>query len=133
MPLPLELVIDGPPVSQQTKSKRRLTEWKREVRLATEREWRTAAPFPGEVTVSVTNFFTHAAPDVDNVPKPILDAFKELIYTDDSQVSDLCSSKRAIRRVLRVQNPTLQVLLHRGRPFLHITVDETPSHEGVGR
>ena len=129
MSLPLEFVLHGSPVSQQTKRRQRLTEWKRDVRIAARQHWRMAPPFPGEVMVSITYFFTDTAPDVDNVPKPILDALKELIYADDSQVSDLFSSKRDIYRVLRVRNPTLLGPLQTSEPFLHVKVAEAPSQE----
>lgn len=79
--------------------------------------------------VTITYFFTNNAPDVDNVPKPILDALKELVYADDSQVSDLFSRKRNIYHVLRVQNPTLLAPILSSKPFLHITVAEAPSQE----
>ena len=81
--------------------------------------------------VSITYFFAGNAPDVDNVPKPILDALEDLIYANDSQVSDLCSRKREIHRVLRVQNPTLLGPLQASQPFLHIKVAEAPSQEVV--
>lgn len=79
--------------------------------------------------VSITYFFTDTAPDVDNVPKPILDALKERIYADDSQVSDPFSSKRDNYRVLRVRNPTLLGPLQTSEPFLHVKVAEAPSQE----
>lgn len=128
MPLPLEFVIDGPPVSQQTRRRRRLTEWKQDVREAAGRHW-SGEPAQGRVMVGTTYFFSGHAPDVDNVPKPILDALNTLVYADDSQVSDLLSRKRCIYHIQRVQNPTLLGPLHGSQPFLHISVTKAPSQE----
>ena len=56
--------------------------------------------------VSITYYFADNAPDVDNVPKPIMDALKDL-----------------------VSNPTLLGPLQTSEPFLHIKVAEAPSQE----
>jgi len=77
MPLPMEYVIDGAPVSRQTKRRQRLSEWKQNARIAARQDWSVEPPFPGEVMVSITYYFADNAPDVDNVPKPIMDALKD--------------------------------------------------------
>ncbi len=67
----------------------------------------------------------------DNLPKPILDALKGLVYSDDAQVSDLLCRKRDLNGDLRIQNPSsvlLETLGHSER-FLHIAVDNAPSQE----
>ena len=43
---------------------------------------------------NVTYFFDDTPFDVDNIPKPILDALKGLVFRDDSQVYDLLCRKR---------------------------------------
>ena len=81
--------------------------------------------------VTITYFFKGASLDVDNIPKPILDALKGLVYSDDSQVSDLLCRKRNLSGDLRIQNPSsllLETLLHSER-FLHIAVVSAPSQE----
>ena len=75
-----------------------------------ESRWDGERPSAGEVVVVITYFFDGASLDVDNIPKPILDALKGLVYSDDSQVSDLLCCKRDLNGDLRISNP-LKVLL----------------------
>ena len=81
--------------------------------------------------VIITYLYKGASLDVDNLPKPILDALKGLVYSDDAQVSDLLCRKRDLNGDLRIQNPSsvlLETLGHSER-FLHIAVDNAPSQE----
>ena len=39
---------------------------------------------PRAIVETITYFFDGAALDVDNIPKPILDALKGVVYFDDS-------------------------------------------------
>ena len=74
--------------------------------------------------VSITYFFDGATLDVDNIPKPILDALKGLVFSDDSQVTDLLCRKRDLNGDLFIQNPSSVMLdsLQRSDQFLHISV-----------
>ena len=74
--------------------------------------------------VSITYFFEGGSLDVDDIPKPILDALKGLVYRDDSQVTDLLCRKRDLNGDLRIQNPASVLLgtLGQSEQFLHITV-----------
>ena len=93
--------------------------------------WGTDPPFIGEVMVTITYFYYGAALDVDNIPKPILDALVGLTYSDDSQVSDILCRKRDRNRDLTFQNPSpiLLASLQRPEQFLHIVVANAPSLE----
>ena len=51
--------------------------------------WDAESPFVGEVMVVITYYFKGGALDVDNMPKPILDALNGLVYADDRQITDL--------------------------------------------
>ena len=91
--------------------------------------WGPDPPFTGEVQVTITNFFYGSPPDVDNAAKPILDALKGVVYSDDSQVSDLISRKRDLNGDPRIPSPS-QVLIERlgdPKPFLHILVENAPN------
>jgi len=70
--------------------------------------------------------------DVDNIPKPISDALKGLVYLDDEQVTDVLCRKRNLNSDLRVENPSsvLAESLSRGNEFLYIVVEEAPD-QGV--
>ena len=118
-------------MSQQARRKRRVEDWKQRVQHVAESSWATEPPFAGEVMVTITYFFEGASLDVDNVPKPILDALKGLVYSDDSQVSDLLCRKRDLNGDLRIQNPSTVLLetLRDSEQFLHITVANALTQE----
>ena len=73
------------------------------------------------------------APDVDNIPKPILDALKGLVYSDDSQVTDLLCRKRNLNDISQVESPSiiLNKAFDRGDEFLHIVVEDAPIQEVI--
>ena len=81
--------------------------------------------------VTITYFYDDdSAPiDVDNIPKPILDALKGLVYLDDNQVTDILCRKRRLSSDLQIENPT-EVLaegLNAGNKFLYVVVEEAPA------
>ena len=95
--------------------------------------WGRDSPSTELVMVTVTHFFGRVAPDVDNIPKPILDALKGLIYSDDSQVTDMLCRKRNLNDILQVQSPSiiLNEAFDRGDEFLHIVVESAPVQEVI--
>ena len=64
--------------------------------------------------------------DVDNIPKPILDALQGLTYVDDSQIIDLICRKRDLHSELRIINPSavLTDALSEGSEFLFVVVKQ---------
>ena len=94
-------------------------------------EWDAEPPYAGEVMVVITYFFKGEALDVDNMPKPILDALKGMVYADDDQITDLVCRKRDRDMDLQFENPSpvLVETLGRSDRFLHITVTEARSLE----
>ena len=131
MSLPFEFVVNGTPVSQQARRRTLVREWSQEVRNLAEDSWDSDQPCAGEVMVTITYFYEGASLDVDNIPKPILDALKGLIYSDDSQVSDLLCRKRDIKGDLRIYNPSVILLesLSTSERFLHIAVVNAMNRE----
>ena len=81
--------------------------------------------------VVITYYFKRGSLDVDNMPKPILDALNGLVYADDSQVTDLVCRKRDRNRDLQFENPSPVLLESLGRSdqFLHISVANALSLE----
>ena len=81
--------------------------------------------------VTITYFFKDTWLDVDNIPKPILDALKGLVLVEDSQVTDLLCRNRDRNRDLQFQNPSslLAETLGQSEQFLHITVVDALSLE----
>jgi crossover junction endodeoxyribonuclease RusA len=84
LPLPFEFIIDGPPVSQQARRRERVLQWKQEVRRAAQQVWPAGElPVTEPVMIAITHFYGDASMDIDNIPKPVLDALKGLVYVDD--------------------------------------------------
>lgn len=83
--------------------------------------------------ITITYFYEGVAMDVDNLPKPILDALKGLVYLDDEQVTDILCRKRNLNSDLRLENPSsvLAEGLSRGNEFLYIIVGEAPNQEVI--
>lgn len=134
MALPFECIIDGPPVSQQARRRERVHQWGREVRRVAEQYWSTEElPVDSSIIITITYFYDGSAMDVDNLPKPIIDALKGLVFLDDGQVTDLLCRKRSLRRKFRILNPSsvLAEGLSRGNEFLYIVVEEAPDQEVI--
>ena len=131
MPIPFEFVIDGPPVSQQVRRRRLVREWTQDLQAAAKQHWDNEPPYAREVMVAITYFFDDVSLDVDNIPKPILDALKGLVYIDDAQVTDLLCRKRELNGELRIRNPSpiLVATLAGLEEFLHIIVADAQSEE----
>ncbi|MGH7717964.1 MAG: RusA family crossover junction endodeoxyribonuclease [Gemmatimonadaceae bacterium] len=124
-----EFIVNGPPVSQQTRRRVRLHEWKRVVRAAAEQYWPPEQrPFAGLLTLRIFYFFDDAPVDIDNVTKPIHDALVGLAYADDIQVSDSVSRRRELHGQFSIADltPVLADALDRSVEFLHVSVSKAP-------
>lgn len=127
-----EFIVDGPPVSQQTRRRERLRAWKAFVRREAEKYWsweqKTAT---GLVMLQVTYFYDAVVMDVDNIVKPIQDAIIGLAYVDDNQITDILVRKRNLSGNFKVANmtPILAAGFARGIEFLHIIVTDAPDQE----
>lgn len=130
MAVPFDFVIPGPPVSQQGRARAK-ARWRQDVESTARSQWTGGPPDGGPVSVKITYFFVSDAPDVDNIPKPILDALNGLVFVDDRQVTDLLSRKRDLRRTLRIPNPPPPLLSYLGNmmPILHISITRAQDRE----
>jgi Holliday junction resolvase RusA-like endonuclease len=122
-----EFVVEGPAVSLRAsiKSRRRYQKWVMFVRDAAQSEWPgLAASTSNHVEVVISNYYTAIPPDVDNIIKPILDALKTLVYTDDQQVYKVTSQKLALSAGTRIDEPgpILAEALRVYTELLHIVV-----------
>ena len=104
------------------------------MRNAAENEWDGSPPVDGPVAVTINYIYAQTSLDVDNVPKPILDALKELVHPDDDQVFDLVCHKRSSRgRMLALPSATSLLRRYadsRGE-FVHVLVDRADVFRGV--
>ena len=133
MPIPFDFVMAEPPVSQQARRRHLVRDWTERVRRAATREWYAEPPVTGAVAVTITYLYDGAPLDVDNIAKPILDALSGLVYTDDSQVSDLLCRKRDRNEELLIRNPSAKVMdsLRVAGPLLHVALAPATTAEVV--
>lgn len=124
----LEFIIEGPPVSQQTRRRARLRLWVESVRGCARKEWPSdEPPSMGAVSVQITYFYNEISMDLDNLAKPILDGLKGLAYVDDEQVVDVIIRKRNLSGRFRIDDPSGQLAIgldRRDQEFLHVLVEE---------
>lgn len=133
-PLPFEFAIDGPPVSQQARRRELVRQWSRSVRDAALQRWNAnASPVAEVIMLTIIYFYNDVPMDVDNIPKPILDALKGLVYVDDSQITDLFCLKRELTDRLQVETESqlLKNYIRRGAHFLYISVESAPNQEVI--
>lgn len=127
-----EFIVAGPPVSQQTRRRQRLKDWKNIVRQAAAASWPPEqSAINTAVLLQITYFYTEIALDADNIIKPIQDAIIGVAYLDDSQVTDVIVRKRNLAGPFKIQTmtPALAAGLAGGHEFLHILVTAAPDPE----
>jgi crossover junction endodeoxyribonuclease RusA len=132
--LPFEFVVDGPPISHQTRSVARLRLWQQTVRNAALQHWPVGtAPLSERLQFSVTYYHDGITVriDNDNLVKPIQDALNGVVYTDDQQITDTIVRKTDLNGSFRVRgmSPVLAEGFCRGNEFLYIRIESAPSHE----
>lgn len=134
MGLPFEFFVLGRPVSQQARRRYLVRNWVARVRGEAERHWNDVdAPHGGPAMVTLTYFYDDAPLDVDNIPKPVLDALKGLVYDDDSQVTDILCRKRMLDPALEIpdKSPMLNLALRHETSFLHVVIEEARDKEVI--
>ena len=134
MALPLEFVIVRDPVSQQARRRDLVRQWIQQVRREAEQHWNNDdSPHDGPVMLTITYLYDRVDLDVDNIPKPIMDALKGLAYSDDGQVTDMLCRKRDIHDDLQFLDFSQIVMDAFGREerFVHILVEEAQTLEVV--
>ena len=131
MALPFEFALEGSPVSQQTRRRALLRQWTQNVRNAAERHWDGGAPAAGDIAVSIVYVFDGDPLDVDNIPKPVLDALKGLVYLDDNQVTDLICRKRRKRNNLRTAqaSPVFEEFISNYNQLIYVRISDAPGAE----
>ncbi len=130
--LPFEFIVIGTPVSQQTRNKTRLRKWKNTVRAGAEGRWPNGEPLLNQpIQICTVYYYEGVALDTDNMIKPIQDALKGLIYSDDCLVTDSKSVKRDLNGNFRVKgmSPILAEGFCTGSEFIHVKIQEAPNQE----
>lgn len=121
-----EFVVFGSPVSQQTRRRQRVRDWIDLVAAAAHAEPAADQNLRKRpARVEITYYHGGGTPfDVDNIPKPVLDALKGVVLDDDAQVVDLVVRKRTLRWAERrsdLPERAVDALLAEDE-FVHVTV-----------
>ncbi len=128
-----EFFVEGPPLSQQTKTPSRLREWKEYVRKEAAKLWHERQPHEGNLKLTVVYYHERQSVliDHDNMIKPIQDALAGLIYRNDRQITDAQTRKTSIdgRFRLRYLSSVYARAFGSGKQFVYIRIEEAPTHE----
>lgn len=97
--LPFEFIVEGPPLSHQTKNRARLQEWRDKVRAAALARWPIGTP-PINIPIKIIVVYYHNGESIrldnDNMVKPLQDALNQVIYSDDRLITDTIARKTSI-------------------------------------
>lgn len=129
--LPFEFVVTGIPKSVQAK-RSSIKRWQTRVATAAKMKlpsW--ATPVDGRLRTVVVWYSTNPSTDTDNILKPIHDALNQLVYVDDSTVTDITAAKRDLETDFQLVNPAQDLLLALATKadFVHIRVERAPAAE----
>ena len=119
-------VVHGKPKSLQAKPKGK-NGWKATVRGEAPGSLVARAD---EVRMRVVFFFDGSTDlDVDNILKPICDALNGVAYVDDSQITEIASTKWDLQSLPTLIDPPLDVTaaIATGDDFVYIRVDDAPT------
>ena len=90
-------------------------------------------PVKHALSVTIVYFFDPTPMDVDNIPKPILDGMKGIVYDDDIQINDVICRRRNLDVRLRVSD--VSAVLAEGftleEEFLYVVVENAPDQEMI--
>jgi hypothetical protein len=125
----IEFVVDGPPVSHQTKNKKALQAWMAQVRAVAAPLW-AGAPSTGLLQCTIVNFYAGPAPplDDDNMVKPIRDAMNGLVYEDDKQIRVSYHAQWSNQDYFQIQGASKIIVdaLQQGREFVYVKIEDAP-------
>ena len=132
---PIEFIVEGTPVSFQSKRPKAKTDWKNRVRAASSAVLREGRWASGS-RIAVTLFYFPDRPmqgDVDNIVKLVLDAMCRHIYVDDSQVERIVVQKFDPGNVFAFGSPSamLRQALNRQEPLLYARLSDDPFEDLV--
>lgn len=129
---PFEFLIRNRPVSQQTRYRERLREWKEFVRAEALRQWpKHRLPVSHPICVTLVYLYDEAALDIDNILKPILDALQGIVFPDDSIVTDAISRRRQLRGPFDLSrvSPLFAEGFSYGGEFVYVHIGDAPPQE----
>src|SRR5215510_9520021 len=133
---PFEFLIRSRPVSQQTRRRERLREWKEFVRHEAMRYWTSShVPADGPVCITLVYLYDEVALDVDNILKPIQDALVGLVFSNDAIVTDAINRRRQLGDTFDLSraSPVLIEGFEYGDEFVYVHIADAPPQEQLLR
>lgn len=128
---PLEVVLQGTPISHQSKNPINRNAWKQRVNEAAlkRRKETYELGFLDVRPLAVTIFYFPGNPmegDIDNIVKPIMDAMIGVAYIDDKAVERVAVQKFEPECVREFLSPTAQltIALDTAPPVVYIQVND---------
>ena len=135
MPL-VEFIVEGSPVSHQTKNRKALQGWKARVRAEAVKVW-NQPPVKALIQCTIINFYGGPAPtlDDDNMVKPIRDALNGLVYEDDLQVRHSIHAHLSNRGLYQISGSSKLVVdaLREGKEFVFVRIEDAPANPQLPR
>lgn len=126
MPIHVEFVVLGPPVSNQSPG-RNLTSWRAVIAGAARLRWGSPS-LRGNLKAVIINFYEGNKPtvDVDNMSKPILDALQGIVYDDDRQVVQAEITHVRIGAAFPIVGvrPIIVTSIQSGNEFVYVRVED---------
>jgi hypothetical protein len=132
---PLEFIVDGTPVSSQSKRPEARDRWKARI-IEASNHLLPEGHFLSEDPLTVTLYYfppSEMEGDIDNIVKLILDALCKHIYLDDRQVERVLVQKFEPGKVFEFRSPTaaLADALARPKPALYVRLSDDPFEDLV--
>ncbi|ATC26064.1 RusA family crossover junction endodeoxyribonuclease [Caulobacter vibrioides] len=131
LPYPLEFVIEGTPVSLQSKNTKNRETWKQIVRGAALERRQELSEFCwlDQRALGVRIYYFSPEPmvgDIDNIVKPILDAMIGVAYPNDQVIEQVVVQKFEPDTPWEFASPTgqLAIALDTAPPLIYIRVDD---------
>lgn len=130
MPMHIEYVVAGPPISNQQSTpqgKANLVAWRAKVLVQATNYWKVPA-LAGKLKAMIINFHFGDKPslDTDNMSKPILDVMQNLVYSDDRQVrqSELSHVRIDAPMVVAGASKILVAAVQAGQQFVYVRIED---------
>jgi crossover junction endodeoxyribonuclease RusA len=128
---PLEVVLQGIPVSLQTKNANHREAWKKQVAESARKRQRETYElgFLDDRALAVTIYYFASDPmpgDIDNIVKPIMDAMIGIAYLDDNVVERVLVQKFEPEGEWKFSTPSdrLAIGLEMEPPVVYIRIDD---------
>ncbi|MER5644740.1 RusA family crossover junction endodeoxyribonuclease [Streptosporangium sp. NPDC002524] len=121
----VEFIIDGMPVSAQTKNDALKAAYCKKVARVAQNAMAGSLPYVVPVRLDVKIFYVGGVkPDNDNVTKLLQDVFEGIIYANDRQIHDTVLMRRDIDEPFRMSgvSPLIAFALTGNTPFMYIRV-----------